>query len=100
MDATTTLTATQVILNTTLLGFLLAWMVTFAALALRSYIRDMAAREAAQQREESEHYFFPPVNTAPATMQGVSRPTPAPQQAQTAPGERGNSGEMDVATVG
>ena len=36
MDVPTTLTITQAILDWTLLGFLLAWMVTFAVLALRA----------------------------------------------------------------
>ena len=36
MDASTTLTITRIFLDWTLLGFLLAWMVTFAVLALRA----------------------------------------------------------------
>ena len=36
MDASTTLTITQTILNWTLLGLLLAWMITFTVLALRA----------------------------------------------------------------
>lgn len=35
MNASTTLTITQAILDWALLGFLLAWMITFAVLALR-----------------------------------------------------------------
>ncbi|TME59602.1 MAG: hypothetical protein E6I59_16055 [Chloroflexi bacterium] len=38
MDVPTTLTITQAILDWTLLGFLLAWMVTFAVLALRATV--------------------------------------------------------------
>ena len=95
MDASTTLTATQVILVCTLLGFLLAWMVTFAVLALRSHPTD------AMQSEESTSFTNSlPVTSAPTSMHVIALPTTPPPPVQATIGEHGNSGEMEVVSVG
>jgi hypothetical protein len=95
MDATTTLTATHVLLTGTLIGFLLAWMVTFAVLALRSHPTD------AMQSEESTSFTNSlPVTSAPTSMHVIVLPTTPPPPIQSAIGEHGNSGEMEVVSVG
>lgn len=93
MNLTTTLTTTQVILTSTLLGLLLAWMATFAVLALRSYTRDTA------QHEESAANF-PPVTPAPTSLQMIAISPATPLPAQTAADEYSNTGEMETFLIG
>jgi hypothetical protein len=95
MDATTTLTVTHVLLTGTLIGFLLAWMVTFAVLALRSHPTD------ARQSEESTSFTNSlPVTSAPTSMHVITLPTTPPPPVQATTDERGNTGEMEVVSVG
>jgi hypothetical protein len=95
MDATTTLTVTHALLAGILIGFLLAWMVTFAVLALRSHPTD------ATQSEESTSFTNSlPVTSAPTSMHVIALPTTPPPPVQATIGEHGNSGEMEVVSVG
>lgn len=95
MDATTTLTATHVLLTGTLIGFLLAWMVTFAVLALRSHPTD------AMQSEESTTFTNSlPVTSAPTPMHVIVLPTTPPPPVRSTTDERGNTGEMEAVSVG
>ncbi len=95
MDATTTLTATHVLLTGTLIGFLLAWMVTFAVLALRSHPTD------AMQSEESTSFTNSlPVTSAPTSMHVMTIPTTSSPPVQATVDEHGNTGEMEVVSVG
>lgn len=95
MDATTTLTATHVLLTGTLIGFLLAWMVTFAVLALRSHPTD------AMQSEESTTFTNSlPVTSAPTPMHVIVLPTTPPPLVRATTDERGNTGEMEAVSVG
>ena len=95
MDATTTLTATHVLLTGTLIGFLLAWMVTFAVLALRSHPTD------AMQSEESTSFTNSlPVTSAPTSMQVIAIPTTSSPPVQATVDKHGNTGEMEVVSVG
>ncbi len=92
MDTNTTLTATQAILTSSLLGFLLAWMVTFAVLALRSYAKDAA------RREESAS-AYPVVNSAARPLQMMEIPPSTPNPVQASMDGRGNTGEMEVVSL-
>ena len=95
MDATTTLTATHVLLTGTLIGFLLAWMVTFAVLALRSHPTD------AMQSEESISFTNSlPVTSAPTSMHVIAIPTTSSPPVQATVDKHGNTGEMEVVSVG
>ena len=95
MDATTTLTVTHALLAGILIGFLLAWMVTFAVLALRPHPTD------ATQSEESTSFTNSlPVTSAPTSMHVIALPTTPPPPVQATIGEHGNSGEIEVVSVG
>ncbi len=93
MNLTTTLATTQVILTSTLLGLLLAWMVTFAVLALRSYSRDTA------QHEESAANF-PPVTPTPTSLQTIAISPATPPPAQVVADEHSNTSEIGAFLIG
>jgi hypothetical protein len=99
MDATTTL-STQLILTSALLGFLVAWMVTFAVLALRSYARDAAARDAVAAQNEESANNVTPASSTPAPLQMMAIPPSTPNPVQTSADRRGNTGEMEAISVG
>ena len=91
MDATTTLTATHVLLTGTLIGFLLAWMVTFAVLALRSNTSDSFKSGDLANSSNSL-----PVNNA-STMLHMIATQPIPVQRAAS---RQDTGEMEKVTIG
>ena len=84
MDAS--LTTTQVILIAALLGFLLAWMVTFAVLALRSNTSDEL-----NSGELTDSFNSLPVNHA-STMLHMIAPIPSATGRQ-------DTGEMEKITI-
>lgn len=86
MDAP--LTTTQVILIAALLGFLLAWMVTFAVLALRTKTSDVL-----NSGEPTDSINSLPINHA-STMLHMMVPIPV----QGAAG-RQDTGEMEKITI-
>ena len=86
MDAP--LTTTQVILIAALLGFLLAWMVTFAVLALRSNASDVS-----DSGELSASSNSLPVNHASTMLHMI-----VPKPVQGASG-RQDTGEMEKITM-
>ena len=72
MDASTTLTITQAILDWSLFGFLLAWMVTFAVLALR--VKPFRALKSAELPTPARSF---PVATAPMSLHVIAtQPVP------------------------
>ena len=85
MDVSTT----QMLLVWTLLGFLLAWMVTFAVLALRSKSPNMVRLEDLPTPAET----FPAVSAAMAPHMPVSQP------AQVGTNRHDTSGEMKPVTA-
>lgn len=91
MDASTTIAITQTVLDWTLLGFLLAWMVTFAVLALRTNPTSTIKAE----ELPTPAYSFP-VTTAPTPLHMI-----ATQPAALPVGKRSHdsSGEIDTVTI-
>lgn len=73
VDVYTAMTPTQLLLVWTLLGFLLAWMVTFALLALRS--------DAKKSTEIEE--FAPSLRSSPATATSAKLRVVTPVQAHS-----------------
>ena len=91
MDVSTTLAMTQTALDWTLLGFLLAWMVTFAVLALRANPTNTVN---AEELPTPAHSF--PVTNAPTSLHVIAT------QPDTFPvGKRSHdtAGEMDTVTM-
>ena len=91
MDISTTLAITQTVLDWTLLGFLLAWMATFAVLALRANPTSTVNSE----ELPTPAYSFP-VTTAPTPLHVVAtQPTAFPV------GKRSHdtSGEVETVTM-
>jgi hypothetical protein len=91
MDASTTLAITQTVLAWTLLGFLLAWMVTFAVLALRANPTSTIELE---ELPTSAHSF--PVTTASTSLHVIATQPVAVPFSQ---GNHDNSGEMDTVSM-
>ncbi len=69
MDVPITMTSTQIVLVCTLLGLLLAWMVTFAWLALRPTPEKKARREEFAVRSTSSQPL--PVTPAPSRLRMI-----------------------------
>ena len=91
MDASTTLTATQVILVCMLLGFLLAWMITFAVLAFRSYATDADMPEGLTSPTHSN-----PVTSAPTMLQVIAS---QPVSVEAEFKRHDTSGEMETVSA-
>ena len=91
MDAYTAIAITQTVLDWTLFGVLLAWMVTFAVLALHANPTSTINAE----ELPTPAYSFP-VTTAPTSLHVV-----ATQPAAFPVGKRSHdtSGEMDTVTM-
>ncbi|HCF85286.1 MAG TPA: hypothetical protein DEV72_08795 [Ktedonobacter sp.] len=87
MDASTTLTITQAILDWALFGFLLAWMVTFAVLALR--VNPTGALKLEELPTPARSF---PVTTASMSLHMLTtQPVPVVSH--------GTSGEMDPVSI-
>lgn len=87
MDASTTLTIIQAIWDWTLLGFLLAWMVTFAVLALR------ATPTRSEELPTPARSF--PIAVAPTSLHMIAAQTTQPIPVQVGQVRHDTSGEMD-----
>ncbi len=94
MDATTTLTATQVLLTCALLGFLLAWMVIFAVLAFRPHPTD-----AMQSEESSLLTHSLSVTSAPLSLHVMAIPQTPPLPVTAVIDEHDNTGEMEIISI-
>ncbi|TMD62006.1 MAG: hypothetical protein E6I91_16895 [Chloroflexi bacterium] len=94
MDASTTLTITQAILDWALLGFLLAWMVTFAVLALRANPTHTMKSEELPTPARSF-----PAATAPASQHVIATHTTQPMPVQVGQVSHGTSGEMGTVPI-
>jgi len=90
MDASTTLTITQAILDWALLGFLLAWMVTFAVLALRATPTNTIKSEELPTPARSF-----PIAAAPTSLHVIAVQTTQPIPVQVGQVRHDTSGEMD-----
>ncbi len=88
MDASTTLTITQAILDWILFGFLLAWMVTFAVLALR--VKPPNALKSTELPTPARSF---PVATASMSLHML---TTQPVAVAIGKASHGTSGEMDA----
>jgi len=91
MDASTTLAITQTVLDWTLLGLLLAWMATFAVLALRANPTGTIKSE----ELPTPTYSFP-VTTAPTSLHVIAT---QPVAASIGKRSHDNSGEMDTVSM-
>jgi hypothetical protein len=89
MDASTTLTTTQAIFDWTLLGFLLAWMITFAILALR--VNPMNTMKSEELPTPARSF---PVTTAPTSLHVIATHTTQPIPVQVGQVSHDASGEM------
>ncbi len=94
MDASTTLTITQAILDWALLGFLLAWMVTFALLALRATPTNIMKSEGSSTPARSF-----PTATAPTSLHVIATQTTQPIPVQVGQVRQDTSGEMDPVPI-
>ncbi len=88
MDVSTTLAITQTVLAWTLLGFLLAWMVTFAVLALRANPTSTIKLEELPT----------PARSFPVTTASTSLHVKATQPVASKE-NHDNSGEMDTVSM-
>ena len=93
MDASTTLAITQTVLAWTLLGFLLAWMVTFAVLALRA--NPTSTIKLMDEELPTPARSFP-VTTASTSLHVIATQPVAVPFSQ---GNHDNSGEMDTVSM-
>ena len=90
MDTPTTLTITQTILDWTLLGFLLAWMVTFAVLALLATPTNTTKSEELPTPARSF-----PIAAAPMSLHVIAAQSTQPIAVQVRQVRHDTSGEMD-----
>ena len=95
MDISTTIAHIQLLIFIwTLLGFLFAWMIIFAWLALRPQ---------GQKQVEREDFFLSspsiPITTAPAMQQAIATVATRPVQSQTESAQHEPVGDVGVAPV-
>lgn len=89
MDASTSLIITQTILDWTLLGLLLAWMITFTVLALRANPTNLINSD---ELPTPVHSF--PIVTAPSSLHVIAAHPAHPVAVPIGNGSLGTSGEI------